>query len=92
MKIVAGTATDLEPAPSARPSPRSPGMKTGPELAEQAANVRLVIEEDAQSGSFIYKTVDRTTGEVILQLPREEVLKAVMTGAYTAGDVVKARA
>ena len=36
---------------------------------------RLVIEEGAEAGSFIYKTLDRFTGEVVRQVPREEVLK-----------------
>jgi flagellar protein FlaG len=35
---------------------------------------RLVIEEGPQGGSFVYKTLDRLTGEVIRQVPREEVL------------------
>ena len=30
--------------------------------AERAARYRLVIEEGPQSGSFIYKTLDRITG------------------------------
>jgi len=51
-----------------------------------------VIEEDEATGEFIYKTLDRDTGEVILQLPRKEVLKSMVTGHYSAGDVIKARA
>jgi len=54
--------------------------------------VRLVIEEDQESGVFIYKTLDPATGEVLLQLPREDLLKALHSGAYAAGDVVKTRA
>lgn len=50
--------------------------------------VRLVIEEDAQTGSFIYKTLDSSTGEVISQLPREEVLKLKDQAEYEAGDLV----
>ncbi len=58
----------------------------------EPADVRLVIEEDSETGAFIYKTLDRRTGEVILQLPRADVLKALHTGGYAAGDVIKTRA
>jgi flagellar protein FlaG len=75
-------------APAAPPPPvKAPGAP-GPE----APNLRLIIEEDQATGEFIYTTLDRSTGEVILQLPRKEVLKNVMTGTYSAGDVIKARA
>jgi flagellar protein FlaG len=78
------------PSPPARqPAPPS-APKTPP--AHEEANLRLVIEEDEATGEFIYKTLDRSTGEVVLQLPRKEVLKSLATGAYSAGDVIKARA
>ena len=54
--------------------------------------VRLVIEEDSKSGSFVYKTLDRITGELLSQIPREEVLQMLSRTEYQAGDVVKARA
>jgi len=55
-------------------------------------NARLVIEEDSASGSFVYKTLDRITGEVIKQIPREEVLQMLSRTDYQSGDVVKTRA
>jgi flagellar protein FlaG len=58
---------------------------------ENAANFRLVIEEDAVSGSYIYKTLDRRTGEVIQQFPREDVLKLKDAQDYNAGSLVNAR-
>jgi len=77
------TAAVARPAPaSVAPAPQTQASKA----------VRLVIEEDEASGTFIYKTLDSTTGEVILQLPREEVLKAIHSGAYSAGDLVKTKA
>jgi flagellar protein FlaG len=53
---------------------------------EQAAEFRLVIEEDEQ-GSFIYKTLDRRTGEVVNQFPREQVLRLKESEGYTPGRV-----
>lgn len=46
-----------------------------PAKGSDQADLRLVIEEDASTGAYVYKTVDRRTGEVVQQIPREEVLK-----------------
>ena len=55
--------------------------------------MRLVIEEDAAAGgSYVYKTVNRLTGEVILQLPRDQLLKLKEQVDYVAGDIVRAKA
>ena len=54
--------------------------------------MRLVIEEDKASGSYVYKTVNRLTGEVIQQLPRDQLLKLRDQVAYEAGDVVRTKA
>jgi flagellar protein FlaG len=61
---------------------------TGPDVAE----MRLVIELDKASGSYVYKTINRTTGEVLSQLPRAEVLKLRDGGQYAAGDLIKTEA
>lgn len=50
-----------------------------------AGRYRLTIERDATG--FVYKTLDRVTGEVIRQLPREEVLKLRQSPAYDVGKV-----
>lgn len=55
-------------------------------------DLRLVIEEDKASNSYVYKTVDRRTGKVIQQLPREQVLQLREQLDYEAGDVVRAKA
>ena len=56
------------------------------------ANARLVIEQDQASGAYVYKTLDRITGEVLRQLPREDVLRMLSQARYMAGDVIKTRA
>lgn len=60
--------------------------------ADQAARYRLVIEEGPLAGSFIYKTLDRVTGEVVKQLPREQVVELMQAAAYSAGSVIDTRA
>lgn len=69
------------------------GPKAKPSQSEslqQSADLRLIIEEDEASGTFIYKTLDRRTGEVIRQLPREEVVRLKETDDYEPGDVIDA--
>jgi len=56
--------------------------------AEEAARYRLIIEEGPTQGTFIYKTLDSTTGEVIRQFPREQVLRMAEGGSYTAGGLI----
>jgi flagellar protein FlaG len=61
-----------------------------PPPVEQPAEFRLVIEEDSR-GSFIYKTLDRRTGEVVNQFPREQVLRLKETEGYAPGRVFNGR-
>ena len=70
-------------APASQPS-------LGP--GQDAADLRLVIEDDKAAGSFVYKTIDRRTGKVVQQYPREEVLRLREASDYTAGAVIKAQA
>lgn len=53
---------------------------------------RLVIEPGTTSGSYVYKTLDRVTGEVVRQLPREEVVRLRDDAGYGAGQVIDTRA
>lgn len=55
---------------------------------DPAGQYRLVIEESSQGGRFIYKTVDRETGEVVRQLPREKLVEILESGAYASGTVI----
>jgi flagellar protein FlaG len=55
-------------------------------------DVRLVIEESDQAGSYVYKTLDRRTGEVLQQFPREELLRLREAEGYQSGAVIKTRA
>ncbi|MFA5503305.1 MAG: flagellar protein FlaG [Bacilli bacterium] len=59
---------------------------------EQAVDLRLVIDIDEASGSYVYKTVNRLTGEVVAQVPREDLLRMRDRANYQAGQLIKARA
>ena len=88
---VAAVASASDPTPgktSAPPKKASPPVPTGPDPGD----MRLVIEEDQASGSYVYKTVNRLTGEVVQQLPRAEVLRLRQELQYAAGAVIKTEA
>jgi flagellar protein FlaG len=53
----------------------------------QPGDLRLVIEQDEDTKTFIYKTVDRRTGETLQILPREDVLKLKHAAGYDPGAV-----
>ena len=58
--------------------------------AERQAQYRLVIEK-APGAGFIYKTLDRVTGEIVKQFPRDEVIKLQESADYSAGRVIDTR-
>ncbi|MDZ4062942.1 MAG: flagellar protein FlaG [Brevundimonas sp.] len=62
------------------------------EDAERQARYRLVIEQGPSAGSFVYKTLDRETGEIVRQLPSEEVLKLRQRDDYGVGAVINTTA
>ncbi|RYG06919.1 MAG: flagellar biosynthesis protein FlaG [Caulobacteraceae bacterium] len=65
---------------------------TSGDQSEKAPVYRLVIEEGPTKGSFIYKTLDRVTGEVIRQLPREKLIEMITSDEYASGSVINTRA
>lgn len=56
---------------------------------EASAHYRLLIEEGPRKGSFVYKTLDTQTGEIIRQFPREQLVKIAEAHNYDAGSVIK---
>jgi hypothetical protein len=66
-----------------------PGQSaTHPAQTRPWLDLRLVIEEDQGSGSFVYKTVNRVTGE---SSRSQAGTPAVAEAKYAAGSVVKTR-
>lgn len=79
--LPAAAATDSNPGGTFHESRAS-------QDAERNARYRLVIEEGPRAGSFIYKTLDRVTGEVVKQLPRDQVVDLMQTPEYSSGSVI----
>ena len=74
--------------------PAVPAAQSAPERTASVdqPDVRLIIEESDRPGSYVYKTLDRRTGEVLQQFPREELLRMREDKTYLAGDVISANA
>lgn len=74
--------------------PVAPAEQSVPQYSPPAEqpDVRLVIEESDQPGSYVYKTLDRRTGEVLQQYPREELLRLREEKGYQAGTVIQTQA
>ena len=55
-------------------------------------DLRLNIVRDHDSGLFVYKFIDPTTGQVVRQLPDEEIVKLRAAAEYAAGRLISTRA
>jgi flagellar protein FlaG len=54
--------------------------------------LRLTVDKDPKTGDWVYKAIDRYTGKVIRQLPRQEVLDMRSSSSYKAGSVIDTEA
>lgn len=81
-----------DPTPSPAPSSSGAGAsQVPPTPVEEQADLRLVIEDDKAAGSYVYKTINPITGEVVSQVPREELLRMREAADYKPGSVIDAR-
>jgi flagellar protein FlaG len=83
-----GANVVLAPAVQPPEPEPAPPVDDGP----QPGDLRLVIEQDDDSGQYVYKTVDRRTGETLQQFPREQILKLREEVTYGPGDVFDGQA
>ena len=51
--------------------------------------LRLTVDKDPDTGEWVYKAIDRYTGEVVRVLPRQELVKMREASNYQAGSVIK---
>ncbi len=87
-------SSQVAPEPHRAPQPAEavrPDASVRAVAQDDQADLRLVIEQDP-SGVYVYKTVDRRTGDVVRQLPRDEILHMREAEGYAIGDVVSAKA
>jgi flagellar protein FlaG len=79
--------------PSAAPIQSAAATTTGPSQApptplDEQPNLRLVIEDDKAAGCYVYKTINPTTGEVVFQVPREQLLRMREADDYQPGSII----
>lgn len=95
IKSVAGVSD----RPSGRKSDRdgegaySPGSaEAPPQRPASGSDLRLVIERDGEGAYYVYKLIDRITGELVAELPRDQVASLAAEESYAAGAVVCTKA
>jgi flagellar protein FlaG len=79
---------DSTPSQDPQPVVTSPDT---PAYVADPADYRLVVDRDPISGTFVYRTVDRMTGETVAQFPSEEIVAFRDSADYMTGTVVKAK-
>ena len=87
---ISGISADPTPAQQT-PAPAAPGTSNAPSPAKPLdvqPDLRLVIEDDKAAGSYVYKTINPITGEVVSQIPREELLRMRQAPDYKPGSVI----
>lgn len=72
-------------------TPNFSDQRAAQQKAEQLSRHRLIIEGDPASG-YIYKSVDRLTGQVVSAYPREAVIRLQSEPNYAQGSVIDTRA
>jgi flagellar protein FlaG len=82
---------DLIGAQAIRPKkPIEPEKKPAKMIGKPAADAdqRLVIREGTEDGLFVYTILDRASGQVMMQIPREDLEQFAARPDYEAGQVV----
>lgn len=81
------------------PGPPRPAADARPQanvsqgrFSQDHSALRLVIEMDQATGSYVYTTIDRVTGQVLQQLPRADLLRLRDSVDYTDGSVISTEA
>jgi uncharacterized FlaG/YvyC family protein len=88
--LVGAQAIPLPVARKASPYRSSASKRETSALSQDSSESqqRLVISEGATTGVYVYTILDRITGEVLVQIPREEVVRIAARPDYTAGQVL----
>lgn len=80
----------------AQPAAVKPDASSQPQADARPASsentLRLVVEPVDGGTSYTYKLFDRSTGDLVIELPREEADKLGQSPDYNAGQVINATA
>jgi len=75
-----------------RPQAPKPAQARAPAPDAEDSDLRLVIERDSHNAYYVYRLIDRVTGRVLVELPRDRVADLANQPSYSAGDVVITKA
>jgi flagellar protein FlaG len=81
--------TPTQPSSKSKDAGNQGSLSQGSGQSTPEYNLRLTVDKDPDSGDWVYKAVDRYTGEVVRQLPRQEVLDLRSSKSYQAGTIIK---
>jgi flagellar protein FlaG len=87
-----GALNQRSPRREHQPQPPKPATAREAAAASPDSDLRLVIERDPNGGDYVYRLVDRTTGKVVTELPRDQVSELATAPTYAAGTVVSTKA
>jgi len=92
--VSGGSAQELAATKAAGQLANLPEAATKGSVARALVPVdyRLVIEKSAKTGSYVYKTLNSFTGEVVNQRPAEDLFKMASSNQYSPGLIVNAKA
>ncbi len=77
-------------ANASAPAAPTPAPTPKPKTADEP--LRLVIEPSGSDGGYTYKLFDRATGQLLIELPRQDAEKLSGSSTYSAGQVYSAKA
>lgn len=89
--LLAPRPVEREAAEAFAPAPPDEKPARPVETAPQS-DLRLVIERGESNAFYVYRLVDRLTGKVVVELPRDQVADLVTSPTYQAGTVVSTTA
>ncbi len=81
-----------DPPPASAPPPAATAAAPTPTQKTADEPLRLVIEPSGAAGGYTYKLFDRVTGQLLIELPRDDAEKMSVSPDYSAGQVYSATA
>jgi hypothetical protein len=99
-------ARAVQPVTAVAPQSKDDSQAKTPEKTPQAVpdpapvesplaiepDFRLVIENNLESSELVYRLVNRTTGNVLYEISRDDVVNLLANPGYQAGAVIDTKA
>ena len=79
-------------APSSTPATTDQDPTTEDLTAPAKPTTRLFIDQDKTTGVFVYRIVDATTGNVLVEIPSEQIENLKDADDYAAGALISTTA